>query len=58
MGYFDLYRDNIGEWRWRAISNARVIADSGEGYRNKADALRGIYLIQNSGTWPVRERAA
>jgi uncharacterized protein len=58
-GQYALYKDRIGQWRWRAIaSNGKVIADSGEGYGNKADALHGIWLIQNSGDWLVYERAA
>jgi uncharacterized protein YegP (UPF0339 family) len=34
MTYY-LYKDNHGEWRWRLkSSNGRVLADSGEGYKN------------------------
>lgn len=33
-----IYRDDSGEWRWRRIApNNRVVADSGEGYKNKGD---------------------
>ena len=36
------YQDSQGEWRWRAVStNGRVVADSGEGYRNRADCEAG-----------------
>jgi uncharacterized protein YegP (UPF0339 family) len=41
----ELYRDSRGEWRWRLLAkNGRVIADSGEGYVDKADARRGLRL--------------
>jgi uncharacterized protein YegP (UPF0339 family) len=55
MGYYNLYRDTAGYWRWRYISNYRTIADSGEGYVNKADALRGIAIMKGSGPSPIRE---
>jgi uncharacterized protein YegP (UPF0339 family) len=31
-----VFRDNIGDWHWRALAaNHRIIATSGEGYRNR-----------------------
>jgi uncharacterized protein YegP (UPF0339 family) len=56
--YFVLYRDVASQWRWTLYaSNHRKIADSAEGYFNKADALNGINLTKstNSAT-PVVER--
>ena len=39
---FELYRDKRGDWRWRVVAaNGRVLADSGEGYSRRCDALRG-----------------
>lgn len=36
-----VYLDAAGEWRWTARStNGRNLADSGEGYRNHADAMK------------------
>lgn len=36
-----IYRDRRGEWRWRLTArNGRVIADGGEGYARKGNALR------------------
>lgn len=35
------YRDKAGEWRWRASKNGRILADSGEGYKRLAGAVRG-----------------
>jgi uncharacterized protein YegP (UPF0339 family) len=43
---FELYKDDRNEWRWRyQASNTKIIADSGEGYKRRADAEHGIYLI-------------
>jgi uncharacterized protein YegP (UPF0339 family) len=36
----EVYRDKAGDWRWRRIaSNGEIVADSGEGYSRKFDAL-------------------
>lgn len=33
-----LYRDDAGEYRWRLLSrNGNIVADSSEGYENRAD---------------------
>ena len=46
--YFEIYRDTSGHWRWRAKAvNHVIIADSAEGYVNKADCLHGINIIKN-----------
>lgn len=51
---FLIYKDNIGEYRWRyQASNAKVIADSGEGYKKKSDCEHGISLVQGSSSSPV-----
>ena len=40
-----VYRDRQGEVRWkRQRANGRVISDSGEGYKQRRDALDGLYL--------------
>jgi len=38
------YPDASGEWRWRfqSPSNWRVLGDSGEGYKERADAVNGF----------------
>ncbi|EPZ74993.1 hypothetical protein M798_16320 [Brucella melitensis ADMAS-G1] len=52
-----LYRDNAGYWRWRLLANNhRTIADSGEGYVHRADAINGINLVKSSAAAPVVER--
>lgn len=46
---FELYKDASDEWRWRLRHvNRNVIADSGEGYHNKADALQGIESVKEN----------
>jgi hypothetical protein len=46
---FELYRDSAGEWRWRLVAaNGNIIADSGEGYRSKQGARRGIDSVKRS----------
>lgn len=46
---FQIFHDKAGEWRWRLIvSNGNIIADSGEGYRSKQGAKRGIESVKNN----------
>ena len=46
---FELFHDSAGEWRWRLVaSNGNIIADSGEGYRSKQGAERGIESVKRS----------
>jgi uncharacterized protein YegP (UPF0339 family) len=45
--YFYVYRDRRREWRWRfRARNQKIIADSGEGYKNRADCEHAIELIK------------
>lgn len=39
---FVVYCDKKDEWRWRSVekSNGKTTADSGEGYKNKAHAIK------------------
>jgi len=40
---FELYKDKASEFRWRLVhQNGEIIADSGEGYTAKANAINGI----------------
>lgn len=51
---FLIYKDAVGEYRWRyQASNTLTIADSGEGYINKADCQHGIDLVKASTHSPV-----
>lgn len=45
--YFWIYKDIKGEWRWRFYAdNSKIIASSGEGYKNEADIVHAINLIK------------
>jgi uncharacterized protein YegP (UPF0339 family) len=53
---FRLYLDGTAQWRWQLFAaNNRVIADSGEGYHNKADCRAAIELVQRSSEAEVFE---
>lgn len=47
----ETYQDNAGEWRWRISvtpgtpggEKGDVVADSGEGYKNKKDMLTSLF---------------
>ncbi|MGZ9809502.1 YegP family protein [Pseudoroseicyclus sp. H15] len=53
---YKIYKDKGGEWRWHYKSgNGNIIADSGEGYVNKADCERGIEIMKNSSGDAVEE---
>lgn len=54
---FYVYVDEAGEWRWNLrASNNLIIADSGGGYRDKDDCLRGINLVKGSADAPIKEK--
>lgn len=55
--YFKLYKDKENQWRWALhATNHKKIADSGEGYNNKADCEAGINLVKStSSSTPVQE---
>ena len=53
MVYY-IYKDRASEWRWQLkTENGNIIADSGEGYRNRQDCLAGIQLVKRSAQAPV-----
>lgn len=44
---FEVYRDNADKWRWRLIAtNGNILADSGQGYRSKQGAKRGLESVK------------
>ena len=53
---YHVYRDSISQWRWYLLAgNNRKIANSGEGYHNKADCIAAINLVKSSGSAPIKE---
>jgi uncharacterized protein YegP (UPF0339 family) len=39
----EVYQDRAELWRWRLVAaNGRIVADSGEGYSRRRDALRAV----------------
>lgn len=41
MWRFTTYRDKTRQWRWRITAqNGRIVADSGESYQSRNNALR------------------
>jgi uncharacterized protein YegP (UPF0339 family) len=53
-----VYKDRIGQWRWQLVhnSNGKIIADSGEGYVQKADCIHGINITSTSGGSAIKDR--
>ena len=46
---FEIYKDKPGEFRWRLThTNGQVIADSGQGYKAKQDAVKGISSLKEN----------
>ena len=55
MAYY-IYKDQAGQWRWYLqAANHRKIANSGEGYFNRADCLAAVNLVKGSGGAPTYE---
>jgi uncharacterized protein YegP (UPF0339 family) len=54
---FELYTDKAGEYRWRLRhSNGNIIADSGEGYTTKDNAVNGLESVkENAPSAPVED---
>jgi uncharacterized protein YegP (UPF0339 family) len=46
---FEVYKDAIGEFRWKLThTNGQVIANSGEGYTTKVNAMSGINSVKEN----------
>ena len=45
---FELYKDKVGEFRWRLRHQNGEIIASGEGYTTKANALNGIESVKKN----------
>ena len=55
---FELYKDKAGEYRWRLRhQNTNIIADSGQGYNDKSDAINGIESVKkNAPDAPIEDQ--
>jgi len=46
---FKIYKDKSGEFRWSLIhTNEQIIANSGEGYKAKANVMGGINSVKEN----------
>jgi uncharacterized protein YegP (UPF0339 family) len=46
--YFQVYKDNSGEYRWMLKApNHKIIADSGEGYNTEAGCHKGLADVKS-----------
>ena len=54
-----IYRDRLGEWRWRwRAGNNRIVADSGEGYSSRDAAWRAADSARRAkGRLPAHRKA-
>lgn len=49
MSEFEIHTDENGQYRWRLkAGNGEIIADSGEGYHNKADCENGLQNFRDA----------
>ena len=56
---FETYKDNSGEYRWKLVhTNGQIIANSGEGYKAKANALNGITSVKENAAGAIVEDLA
>lgn len=57
-----VYVDEQRQYRWRFVSNGRCLADGGQGYRHRADAVRGLEstlggTVRDYAEWPRLTRS-
>ncbi|WP_050033302.1 HVO_2922 family protein [Halorubrum halophilum] len=46
---FEIYEDAGGEWRWRLRHrNGNIVADSGEGYASRSNAVEGVTSVKRN----------
>jgi hypothetical protein len=46
---FTVYRDHVGEFRWKLVAvNGRIVADSGEGYVTRSNAVRAARRFKSA----------
>jgi uncharacterized protein len=48
--YYYVYQDVQRQWRWTLYAaNGKKLANSGEGYNNKADCVHALNLVASTG---------
>jgi uncharacterized protein YegP (UPF0339 family) len=53
---FEIYKDKTGEFRWKLThTNGQTIANSGEGYTSKVNAIKGIDSVKENAAKAVVE---
>lgn len=59
MSYYNIhvYKDTAGEWRWRKrpLYGGDTVADSGEGYTRKSDAIEAAAREKSKGDFVSTE---
>jgi uncharacterized protein len=46
---FEIYKGKIGDFHWRLThTNGQIIANSGEGYTTKVNAVKGIQSVKEN----------
>jgi uncharacterized protein YegP (UPF0339 family) len=46
---FEIYKDKTGDFRWKLThTNGQIIANSGEGYKAKANVIGGINSVKEN----------
>lgn len=53
---FHVYKDDAGEWRWHLkAANGRIVADSGEGYKERGGCIHAIEIVRSLYKAPVKD---
>lgn len=57
---FVVYKDKSEEFRWKLVhTNGQIIANSGEGYKAKANAMNGIKsVVENAAGATIEDQTA
>jgi len=51
----EVYPDKHHKWRWRyRAANGRILADSGQGYARRGDAIKGYRLVTRGAPIDIR----
>ncbi len=53
---FEIYKGKIGDFHWRLVhDNGQIIANSGEGYTTKVNAINGLNSVRENAPKAVVE---